>query len=98
MTSRRIMRTMTITTLTENSNAHGTERLIALMANETPDGSRVAEVAYRLGDAGGYLGVVDHETIEQDADGDYVVDGSYHETLTAAVDAARAALERRASR
>jgi hypothetical protein len=86
--------TSTITTLTENSNAHGTERLIQRQTNEG-----IEEIVYRLGDAGGYHGVTDSIAITIDSDGDYHLDtatdaSDYHETLDDAIAAARRQLAR----
>jgi hypothetical protein len=83
--------TQTILTLTENSDAHGTEKLLGLL-----DRSGAVEVVYKLGDAGGYHGVVDHLVVDCDDEGDYFFggDSDYFSTLGEAVEAAKAALGR----
>lgn len=82
---------MSTYTLSENSNAHGTERLLGLLQH---DG--IEEVVYKLGDAGGHTGVVAHIEIGVDADGDYSFDGAgdgmFWDTLDEAVAAAKARL------
>lgn len=80
--------------LSEHADAHGTERLI----QEQRDRGYV-EIVYRLGDAGGYYGVVDYIGIVEDHEGDLhlstATDASdYHATLDEAVAAARRQLER----
>lgn len=52
--------------------AHGAQYLARIQG---PDGSQPAEVAYLLGDAGGYTGVIDHESIWQD-EGGYAIDAA----------------------
>ena len=87
-----------ILTLAENSNAHGTEWLIQRLNNS----SEVVEVVYTLGDAGGYLGVVDSIAIFEDEDGDFWVEGTtdsgmFYGSKQAAVDVARDLLRDRAN-
>lgn len=83
----------TTNTLSANSNAHGTERLISLLGNESPDGSQVVEVVYTLGDAGGYVGVTEHIAIEQDPEGDFCFSpDDIYPTLAEAVEAAKRSL------
>lgn len=73
-------------TLTENSDAHGTEYLIGALNHVG-----VVEVVYALGDAGGYLGVVNSIEIERDDDGDYSFAGAdeWWPDLAGAVEAAK---------